>query len=134
MDILKVTRDMYNAFGRGDIEAILGSIAEDVDWGGVGPALERSVPWLRNGRGHDAVSRYFAGVAEHMKFSRFSPRAIHRNGNDVIAAVDVEFMVSRTGKRAELTECHHFTYSDNGMVIRYRLFVDEPAVAHAFSG
>jgi hypothetical protein len=50
---LKTVRDIYTAFGAGDVPAILSKLAPDVDWEyGQGP---NRAPWLQPRRGRDAV-------------------------------------------------------------------------------
>jgi len=38
---IKTIQTLYEAFGRGDVDAILGDLTDDVDWAADGPAERR---------------------------------------------------------------------------------------------
>jgi uncharacterized protein len=121
---------VYEAFGRGDLPAVLDAVADQVDWG-----VERdnpvvaAVPFLGNVQTRDEVaSKYFAGLARTVEFTKFQPLVVAVDGNDVVAVIAEGFTNSNTGKAVETTAVHHFTLDDNGNIVRYRPFVD----THAF--
>ena len=114
---------LYEAFGRGDLPAMLALIDGDVDWSvQVGAPGAELVPMFRNGRGHGAVQAYFAGVAQ-MEIHTFEPRAFHTAGDTVLVEVAIDFTCRPTGKRGRFEEIHHWVVR-NGVVVRYRPFVD----------
>jgi ketosteroid isomerase-like protein len=114
---------IYDAFGRNDLDALFDRIDPDVDWSlQVDAPGGELVPMLRNGRGHDTVRRYFAGVAA-LEFHVFEPRAFHVDGDVVLVELRLDMSHRATGKRAALDEIHHWTVRD-GKVVRYRPYLD----------
>src|SRR5690349_4966818 len=105
---LDVVGGLYAAFGRGDLPGLLELVDPDVDWSVdvVAPGAEL-VSMLRNGRGHDAVRGYFAGVAD-LEFHAFTPHAFHADGDVVLVELSMDVSHRTTGKRARLDEIHHW--------------------------
>ena len=120
---LTVVAALYEAFGRGDQEALLALVDPDVDWSlQVDAPGAELVAMLVNGRGHDAVRHYFSGVAA-LEFHVFEPRAFHLDGDVVLVELALDVSHRETGKRAQLTEIHRFVVRE-GRVVHYRPFVD----------
>ena len=118
-----VVGGLYAAFGRGDIPGILELVDPEVDWSlQVDAPGAELVPMFRNGRGHEAVLGYFAGVAD-MEIHAFEPRAFHAQGDEVLVEISMDFTCRPTGKRGRFDEIHHWVVRD-GLVVRYRPFVD----------
>ena len=114
---------IYAAFGRGDIAGLKELRDPEVDWGiDVDAPGAELVPMLRHGRGHAAVDRYFAGVAE-LEFHGFDVVALHSAGETVLVEMRMDMTHRGTGKRAQLDEIHHWVVRD-GRVVRYRPFLD----------
>jgi len=116
---------IYEAFGRGDLDSVLASVADDVDWGlePGHPALEVA-PWLANVRAKADVPGYFGGLAGAVEFHDFHPIAIGADGDHVVSLIHEDFTVHATGKHVVTTAVHHFTFGDDGLVARYRPIVD----------
>src|SRR5688500_11361773 len=86
-----VVGGLYAAFGRGDMPGLLALIDPDVDWSlDVDVPGAELAPMFRNGRGHEAVLGYFAGVAQ-MEIHAFEPRAFHVSGDIVLVEVTMDF-------------------------------------------
>ena len=126
-----VIEELYAAFGRGDMAGLLALIDPDVDWSLQVDALGAElVPMLRNGIGHEAVKRYFSGVAD-MEFHVFAPQAFHVAGDVVLVELVLDFSHRKTGKRARLEEIHRFVVRD-GRIVHYRPFVDTATLIDTF--
>ena len=61
MKTIDTVKRIYEAFGRGDVPAILEHVAEDVDW--EYGAVDAGVPWLQRRRGREGVASFFASLA-----------------------------------------------------------------------
>lgn len=128
-----VIQQLYEAFGRGDLDSMLALIHEDVDWTlQVDAPGGELVPMFQNGRGHDAVRNYFGGVAQ-MDIHEFSPSHFWVDGNIVLVELVIDFTHRSTGKHARLDEIHRFTLDDAGKIVRYRPYADTAAFIDAFS-
>jgi uncharacterized protein len=80
----KIVQDAYAAFGRGDIQALLASIADDVVWIGV-YGTGSHVPTSGERRGKAAVAEFFNQVAANVNFSQFEAKEFIATGDKVVA-------------------------------------------------
>jgi uncharacterized protein len=87
MDNIATVKDMYAAFGRGDIPAILDRMADDVDWDPAPTSgRDAGVPWLAHRTRRDGVAEFFASL-EPLEFPRFEPHTYLANGHQVAAII-----------------------------------------------
>src|SRR5687767_4804767 len=124
MSNVKTVEALYEAFGRGDIPAILERLSDDIDWEYAYPAIE-DVPWLRRRRGRAEVGAFFASLGE-LEFKSFAPTAILDAPNGVVVVlVEAELLVKKTGRKiVESPEIHLWHFDAHGRVFRFRHVVD----------
>jgi len=126
---LDVVRQGYEAFGRGDINALLESLDEHVHWKTPGPP-ELATSGNRTGR--QEVAGFFASVNQLFDIQRFEPREFIARG-DLVVVLGSETAVARsTGKVIDLDWVHVFTLQ-NGKVAAFQEFFDTAAVVAALS-
>jgi ketosteroid isomerase-like protein len=122
----QTVREIYAAFGRGDIPAILDRLAPDVRWDhwpdGSG-GQRHGVPWLEQRTGPEEVGGFFETLAA-LEFHRFEPTALIGEGDRVAALIDVEVTVRATGERFRDAEVHLWTFDGGGAVCDFRHVVD----------
>lgn len=119
---LETAQAIYEAFGRGDIPALMNHISDDIDWE---PELtNRGVPWLNPGRGKEHVLKFFGAVGGGMDMKSFEVRNMLAGGNQVAVIVRLSATVRATGKPLDDTECHVWTFGADGKAIAMRHFVD----------
>jgi uncharacterized protein len=122
---------IYEAFGRGDLPAILDCLDDDVEW--ERGATSSGVPWLEPGRGKDHVMAFFAAVQEHLDFTRFEPTGVAVGDGVVVAFLEVEAVVTETGDTIEEhPELHTWWFDDDGKVSAFRHHVDTARHKAAF--
>src|ERR1700730_6716089 len=132
MSNLQTTQEIYEAFGRGDVPAILSKLSETVDW--EYGASSSEVPWLQHRQGPDGAAAFFSSLAA-IQIQRFTSKKFLDGGNVVVVLVDIEFTVTATGKRVvEEDEVHIWHFDDQGKVIRFRHRVDTQQHALAYRG
>jgi len=124
-DNLATVTDIYEAFGRGDVPAILERLREDVEWErGASPS---GVPWLEPGRGHEHVGAFFAVLADQLEFQSFAPTGFAVGEDVVVAFIALEATVKATGRTViETTEAHVWWFDEAGRVTGFRHYVDFP--------
>jgi ketosteroid isomerase-like protein len=117
---------IYAAFGRGDIAAILDRLADDVRWDhwpdGSG-AQRHGVPWLLQRTGREEVGAFFESLAA-LEFHVFAPGAMLEGEDRVAAVIDVDVTVKATGERFRDVEIHLWTFAPDGRVAEFRHLVD----------
>lgn len=124
-----VVGKIYEAFGRGDVPAILEHLADDVEWEyGLNST---DVPWLQPLRGRDEVPRFFEALSA-MEFHRFEPKTFLEADNIVVVLVDLEATVRETGQRiSEEDEVHIWRFEDDKAVrFRHRADTHQHQVAY----
>ena len=125
-----LVQQIYAAFGRGDIAAIVNEMADDVDWHavvGAGP----NVPTHGPRRGRKEVTKFFDQVATNLDFKRFEPQEFVAEGDKVIALGYYEGIAKPTGRGFKSEWVMVFTIQ-NGKVTRFREFADAVAITAAF--
>jgi len=121
---------IYEAYGRGDVEAVLAEVADDVDWGA--EAASTSVPWFGPHHGKDDVARFFKEIGSSVEVTEFTPLSFTSNETDVIVAVRFAYTVHATGKSAAMTMQHWWRFA-NGKLEFFRGSEDTEQSAAAFS-
>lgn len=126
----KVVQDAYAAFGRGDIQALLGYFADDIVWMGVYGAAAH-VPTAGERRGKAAVAEFFKLVAANITFSRFEPKQFVASGDKVVALGHYTATTPlKTGFDSDFAMV--FTLRD-GKVAHFQEFCDVAAINAAFA-
>jgi ketosteroid isomerase-like protein len=120
---------LYEAYGRGDVDAVLAEVADDVDW--AAEAVGGSVPWYGPHDGRGEVPRFFREIAEHVEVEEFTPISFTSNETDVIVAVHWTYTVRATGRRAAMHMQHWWRFAD-GKIAFFRGSEDTEQSAAAF--
>jgi len=127
----KVVQDAYAAFGRGDIPALLGLMADGIHWRPViGTASH--VPFSGERTGKPGVAEFFKRVAETEDFQQFEPREFVAQGDTVVAIGHYRATAKATGRTFDSDFVMVFTLRD-GKVVAFREFTDSAAVNAAFA-
>lgn len=133
MSNAKTVQEIYAAFGRGDIPAILSRLSPDVDWE-YGQQGKTGVPWLQPRKGRDAVGGFFESLGA-LDFQKFQPKEIIEGPNVVIALIDIDLKVKSNGNPiVEEDEIHLWRFNDRGEVVRFRHGSDTHAHQAAYKG
>lgn len=125
----QLVQDAYAAFGRGDVNAILDVMADDVVWQpiiGCGP----HVPMAGTRRGKDGVREFFRILAENVTFEQFEPKEFVAQGDKVVALGHYRARTT-PGGTFEGDWVMVFTIA-NGRVTRFREYTDTAAINAAF--
>ena len=123
MDHIATVQEIYAAFGRGDVPAILDRLAEDVVWETTSTSVHEDVPWLRPRVGRDGAAAFFAGL-EALDFRRFEPLTFMDGDGNVAVVVHIETVVKASGYVIDDEEVHLWTFDDAGLVSAFRHVVD----------
>jgi ketosteroid isomerase-like protein len=131
MSNLETVQGIYDAFGVGDVPAILSKLDASVEWDADSTS---DAPFLAPRRGVEGVGGFFASLAA-ADFTKFEPTTFLESGNVVVALIDVDFTVKATEKKvSRLDEAHIWRFNDEGKVVNFRHRVDTHAQQLAFKG
>jgi ketosteroid isomerase-like protein len=108
---VETIKTMYGAFGRGDVDAILELVTDDVDWS-TDAAIE-SAPWYGPKHGKAGVRRFFEGIGQTGPVTEFTPLSFTSNDDgDVMVFIRYAFTVSATGKSCAMNIHHYWKFRD----------------------
>jgi ketosteroid isomerase-like protein len=132
MSHIKTVQRIYEAFGKGDIPAILGCLADNVEWEyGLNST---SVPWLQPRRGRAQTAQFFEALAG-IDFHKFEPTKFLETDNVVVSLIQLDVSVRATGRRVvEEDEVHIWYFDSAGQVSKFRHRVDTHQHWLAFTG
>lgn len=132
---LAVVQELYAAFARGDLPALLARMHPDVEWAAnVDYALPaaRRVPCYEPGRGRDFVAQYFQHILAGYEMQQFDPVGWMAGGDEVAVRIVVDFTIRPTGRRIKTEVIHHWVVGADGLVTRFRDFEDTLAWSGAW--
>lgn len=111
-DNVATVKKLYDSFGSGDVDAIMGVLHDDVDW--AGEADPPVSPWDGPRIGKDAVRQFFADLDSvgGGKDSHFEPMAWGTSDNEVFVFIRYEFIAPTTGKKAAMNLHHYWRFRD----------------------
>lgn len=124
---IQIVRRGYEAFGRGDIEALLGLFHENIEWTSPGPP---DLPTAGTRRGLQEVASFFTAVNEVFETQRFEPISFIGQGDQVVVLGEETSRIRATGELMSGAWAHAFTLRD-GKVLRFTEYVDTSAVVEA---
>ncbi|HEX2178936.1 MAG TPA: nuclear transport factor 2 family protein [Actinomycetota bacterium] len=88
-------REVYEAFGRGEIAAVMDGLSDDIVW-----TCYAATPFKGVYRGKQGVQEFFAKQAL-IDLDRFEVTNILAEGDTVVVLIDNRYTVKATGKSAE---------------------------------
>ena len=136
MNNVETVQQIYEAFGREDLPAILEHLAADVRWeyhptGNT--AQDRDVPYMRLREGREAAAGFFHDIVEDFELHEFKPHSFLEGDGLVAVVIEYELTVRATGKRIWDEEIHLYQFDPDGKVTAYRHFLDTAKAIEAHS-
>lgn len=130
MSNLDTVKAIYEAFGRGDVPAILEKLDENVEWESQVPV--EGVPWLQTRHGRDNVVGFFQDLAP-LEITKFEPYEFFESGDKVFVLIDLE--ATSQGKQYHFPlEGHLWQFNATGQVVKYDHVVDTAQMWRAANG
>src|ERR1700736_4599177 len=102
---------VYEAFGRGDVAAIVASVTDDVDW--ASEAAGTSAPWYGVRRGPEEVAAFFSQFGSTMEVEDFTPVTYAGTDTEVLTVVRYAARSRATGRQVAMHLPHYFRFTDN---------------------
>jgi len=126
-ELVSTVKDMYAAFGRGDIDTILNHTTDDVDWQFEAPA---ALSWSGMRKGRAETMGFFEGIAAEHDTPVLVIDHYFSNGDSVATFGRYDATVKATGKRVSSPVAHYFQFRD-GKVCRYVNIINSGAFLEA---
>ena len=122
MDNVTLVKGVYDAFGRGDIPTVLGTMSSGIEW-----HQAESNPYMLSGEawvGPDAVlNNLFMRLGGEWDGFAVHPNAFHDAGDSVIVEGRYSGSYKPTGKSMDTQFCHVWGVKD-GKLTRFQQYVD----------
>ena len=116
---VEVVRSMYEAFGRGDVPAVLGAMAADIEW-----HEAEGMPYGGVYHGPDEVAqKVFGPLLEDVPDFALTPEEFIPSGDTVAVVIRYTGTGKATGKALNLLVAHVWDVRD-GKIARFRQFAD----------
>jgi ketosteroid isomerase-like protein len=129
-DKIQIVKGIYEAVGRGDIDAILERVTDEVDW--AADVAGNAAPWHGPRVGKQGVASFFQDLGTSIEISEFTPHGYAAGDGNVQVLVDWTFRPLANDRRTSMT-MHHFWQLQEGRVTRFRGSEDSVLTARAFA-
>jgi ketosteroid isomerase-like protein len=126
-DNKQTVQKIYDAFSRGDVEAILAGLTDDFNWNVPGGA-----PFAGARRGKEGMRQFLAQLSELVATERFEVVETLADGDKVVVLGHEKSMVRATGRGYETDFAHVWTLRA-GKVSGGQVFADTQAGTAAFA-
>jgi ketosteroid isomerase-like protein len=122
MDNVGLLKNLYAAFGRGEIPAVLGAMSPDIKWYSAegNPYMPSGGAWV----GPDAVlNNLFMKIGTEWDGFTVHTKLFHGAGDSVIVEARYTGKYKSTGKSIDAQVCHVWDVKD-GKVTRFQQYMD----------
>jgi len=131
---VQVVKQMFEAFGKGDIMIVLNMLAEDIDWQSPVRRTEpEEISWAKPRHSREEVAEFFKELAEKVQPEPMEVLEYTAQGDRVIVEGKNRGTVKSTGRTYEHDWVMVFTLR-NSKIVRYRHYYDTADVLVAFQG
>ncbi|BCF97954.1 hypothetical protein PPGU19_025230 [Paraburkholderia sp. PGU19] len=124
---IQLVQQAYDAFSKADIEGVLKTLAENVDWFIPGPEI---IPFAGRRHGPQEVAEFFSTLAATQTAERFEPVDFIASEDKVVVLGVQRWRVNSTGMTYEDEWAHVFTI-ENGKITKFKEYHDTEAEAAA---
>ena len=128
---IQTIQAIYSAFGKGDVPAILASLAPDAEFSFAGGSP--NVPWHGPWRGPEGIQRFFTAMGEGVEFKTFEPLDFAAGTDTVAVRLHLVYEVRRSKRVVDEHQVHWWVLR-NGKVIALTHFEDTAQVVAAARG
>lgn len=126
---VRLIRDLYDAFSRGDIPAVLNLLDPEADLAFEAPA---TIPWAGNRHGREGWAKFFQTIGENADEITLQMEPFAAQGDNVVTVGRYQARVKLTGKRIDSPLVHLWTMR-NGKVVKCQELTNTAAEAAAFT-
>jgi uncharacterized protein len=124
-----LVQSLYAAFGRGDMQTLLGALREDIEWAFPGP--RNVIPFAGLHRGLQEVIQFFGTLSEALEFQKFEPQEFIAQGDKVVVIGTSRVRNKKTDRTADNEWVAVITVRES-KIARYQVYEDTAALAAIF--
>jgi ketosteroid isomerase-like protein len=121
---------MFDLFKRGEIDKLIAMMHPRVIWTVSGAA---PIPYARTYKGQKDVATFFPKLAEAVSFTEFAPdKIVNVDDHTAIAIGHFIAIAKSTGKEMKNDWVMLFEFDEEGILVRYKDYIDTQSIAEAF--
>jgi ketosteroid isomerase-like protein len=124
---VRMIRELYDAFSRGDIVAVLNFLDPEAALAFEAP---KTIPWAGNWQGREGWSKFFQTLGENADEITMQMEPFAAQGDNVVTVGRYQARVKLTGKRIDSPLVHLWTIR-NGNVVKCQEFTNTATEAAA---
>lgn len=123
---LDTVQAIYQAFGQGDVPAILERLAPGVRWEAWADhsAQRAGHPLFAARNGREEAAGFFLALSQNLALHEFKVLDVFGSGAQVAAEIVIDCTWQPTGRRLRDEELHLWTFDAQGRVERFRHYID----------
>lgn len=123
---IETVQSIYQAFGRGDVPAILATLSPQVRWESwaAHSAQQAGHPLFASRSGPQETAGFFQLLGQQLQMHEFQVLDVFGSGRQVAAEVIIDYTYLPTGQRVRDEEMHLWTFGEDGQVTRFRHYLD----------
>jgi uncharacterized protein len=125
---IDIVKEVYAAFQRGDIPAVLSNFADDITFYVPGPT---QLPTAGTWRGIGGMCDFFAALAGEIEFTEFNPREFVASGDRVVVLGNYAARL-KSNNRSVASEWVMAWRLRDGKAVDFREYNDTLAIAEAY--
>jgi uncharacterized protein len=129
---IQFVKDVFTAMNEGNLQTVLGLIADDVDW--QSPAtntITEPITWAKPRRSREEVGAFFKELFEKVKLVEMKPLTYTAQDDRVCVEGSTRGIVNATGREYTNNWVMMITLQ-NGKCVRLRHYYDTTDVSRAF--
>ncbi len=112
----QVVMSLFDAFGKGDMQAIRNLLSDDIDW--LVPGDPEKMPWAGRLHGPDAVLKGMSGNVGATENLQITTKWMLSDGDKVVMLINEKAKVPKTGRSYDVDSVHIYTVKD-GQIVRF---------------
>ena len=118
-DNIGFVRGLYEAFNKGDVEAVLGAFDENIEW-----YEAEGMPQGGHWHGPQAIAdNVFGPIVNDIDGFSVTPDELYAGGDEVVTVATYAGTAHESGKDLRQQAVHAWTVRD-GKIVRFRQFMD----------
>jgi uncharacterized protein (TIGR02246 family) len=122
----QLVREMYKSFQRGDLEAVLNSMTQEVTW-----TVPGAAPFSGTRNGREQVRQFFREMSQAVQMEQFQVDEVLADADKVVALGRQQAIVRATGRHLDFSWVHIYTIRDR-KVAAANMFNDSMSTAADF--
>ena len=129
---IQLVKDVYSAIARGDVQTVLNSLADNVDWQSpVTNIVSEPISWAKPRKNRDEVKAFFRELFEKVKILDMKPITFIAQDDRVVVEGTLRGIVNSTNREYLFNWVMVFTIK-NGKCVRMHNYGDTADISRAF--